>query len=1194
MLVRNRKLVKYIFLILVFLLSLHQGYSQVSIYSNGNGGGDWSDTLSWAGYVIPGISDTAVVLTNDTITVDSSDYSVGGLTIESAALVLHNNNRLSIYGNYLNNGQHVAYGGNRIYFRGVGTTIDGTGIVYNTGLIRVYDGDKTFPASASLTFGPSEVRVWTGLTMHNYGNLDFIGRINGYAGSTWINEANSRVDVGYDIFISATLVASSTGNTINYYRNATFDITRTSDSSYYNLEISGGGLKRLTGQTTILGDLDITARLTTQKWAVDLKGNYTNSSTITSDSSIISFTGTSDQTINNAAGETFYGFRVNKTSGNLFFDGNLTITDTLWMNSGDINLGSGLLTLGSSTGEGTLLHTSGRIIGMFKRWITSTGTDILLPAGNGSNDYPVIVNFTNLTPGTLSTVFTGTNPGTNGLPLIEGTDTIYNVFTEGYWDLTAAEGLSSTDYDIQLAGIGFSSFDTDSSRILKRSSAGAQWILDGTHVQASGDTARRTGMSGFSQFVFGAPDSCDAPVTAAIVGSNSVCINVGTVPYQVSNTPGSSYAWTITGGNQSGGGLTNSITVDWDGTGMQGQVQVIETNACASGVPVTLDVNIHPLPTSDIAGPPSVPEGAGGMEYSVTSQVGYTYAWIISGGTLVSGDGTNEVIINWGSAGSGSVQVTSTHSCGSATPVVLNVEKYSGIKSILTGDWDNPSTWDCTCIPANTDNVIISSGDSVYLVAGTYTVQNLHVDSGAVLYQPNLNIYVQGNYRIDGEHAGVAGGENIYLDGIDTEISGTGTISNATGLQMRYGNKTIPAGTRLTKQGSYAYVAGDVIVTNYGEVTFTYRLYAANSTSVWINEEGSSLNAGGNGTNPIMWRGVLVASADNNTVAIISDETQNVKVPQSNTYYNLIIGGGYTKSLIDNITVKGDMNISSLLNAGSYSINLAGDWDNTGVFNEGTGSVVIDGSGDQSITNSNSETLYDLQVIKSGGELNLSNDVTVSNALDLDGGNIVTGFGKLTIGTSLGNTGTLNQSSGHIIGDLERWVAATGTDILFAVGTSQWYRPVQANFNALSGGSLIARFEESTPGSSGLPISDGPVTVNNTHSEGYWKLTTANSLVSSDFNLDVIANGFTSFSIIPDSRLLSRSSSAGEWTTTGSHVAADVYTVSRDNVSILSGDYAVGDTMNCSPPVTTGFSGSTSVCQNATGESYSVCLLYTS
>ena len=152
----SRKLIRHIFLFWIILSLVHEGYSQATISSNGSGGGDWSDTLSWSGYIIRDINDTAIIVSGDLITVDSSNTFVAGLTIEPSATVLQNNNRLSIYGNYLNNGQHIAYGNDRIYFQGVGSLIDGSGTINNTGRIRVYDGDKVFPASASLTFGPGE------------------------------------------------------------------------------------------------------------------------------------------------------------------------------------------------------------------------------------------------------------------------------------------------------------------------------------------------------------------------------------------------------------------------------------------------------------------------------------------------------------------------------------------------------------------------------------------------------------------------------------------------------------------------------------------------------------------------------------------------------------------------------------------------------------------------------------------------------------------------------------------------------------------------------------------------------------------------------------------------------------------------------------------------------------------------------
>ncbi|MCD4710077.1 MAG: hypothetical protein K8R52_04470, partial [Bacteroidales bacterium] len=125
MLTGSRNLIRRIFLFCIILLLFQEGYSQVTVWSSGSGGGDWSDTLSWSGYIIPGIGDTAVIVSGDISTVDSSNASVAGLIIEPSALVLQNNNRLSIYGNYLNNGQHIAYGNDRIYFRGAGSLIDG-------------------------------------------------------------------------------------------------------------------------------------------------------------------------------------------------------------------------------------------------------------------------------------------------------------------------------------------------------------------------------------------------------------------------------------------------------------------------------------------------------------------------------------------------------------------------------------------------------------------------------------------------------------------------------------------------------------------------------------------------------------------------------------------------------------------------------------------------------------------------------------------------------------------------------------------------------------------------------------------------------------------------------------------------------------------------------------------------------------
>ena len=172
---RKRNLIHFIIFLLVCSQSSYIGFSQTTVLSNGTGGGDWSDPGSWSGMVVPTALDTAIIVNGDTIGVSNVDgeVSVGGLTIQGGGLLWNTNRRINIYGNYLNEGTHRSDGGDLIYWRGVGTLIDGTGTVENAGRVRVLNGDKVIPASATLTFGNGEFRIESNLTVTNYGNITF-------------------------------------------------------------------------------------------------------------------------------------------------------------------------------------------------------------------------------------------------------------------------------------------------------------------------------------------------------------------------------------------------------------------------------------------------------------------------------------------------------------------------------------------------------------------------------------------------------------------------------------------------------------------------------------------------------------------------------------------------------------------------------------------------------------------------------------------------------------------------------------------------------------------------------------------------------------------------------------------------------------------------------------------------------------
>ena len=137
------------------------------------------------------------------------------------------------------------------------------------------------------------------------------------------------------------------------------------------------------------------------------------------------------------------------------------------------------------------------------------------------------------------------------------------------------------------------------------------------------------------------------------------------------------YTWTVSaGGTITAGAGTNAITVTWNATGAQ-TVSVNYTNAsaCAAPAPAVYNVSVNPLPAPTIMGAASLCANSGYATY--TTQTGFSgYTWTVSaGGTIVSGQGTSAVQVNWTTAGAQSVSVNYANAfgCFAAAPSVFNV-----------------------------------------------------------------------------------------------------------------------------------------------------------------------------------------------------------------------------------------------------------------------------------------------------------------------------------------------------------------------------------------------------------------------------------------------------------------------------------------------------------------------------------------
>jgi len=160
-----------------------------------------------------------------------------------------------------------------------------------------------------------------------------------------------------------------------------------------------------------------------------------------------------------------------------------------------------------------------------------------------------------------------------------------------------------------------------------------------------------------------------------ITGPTSACI---TSTYTYSTQAGmTGYVWAVSAGGQimSGGG-TNTVTIKWNGAGAQ-WVSVTYTSeaGCPAAAPTTVNVSIGTLPSPSIAGSDKTCVNSGYGVY--TTQSGYNgYNWTVSpGGTIVSGQGTYQVEVDWTTPGNKtlSVNYATEYGCFATTPASFTV-----------------------------------------------------------------------------------------------------------------------------------------------------------------------------------------------------------------------------------------------------------------------------------------------------------------------------------------------------------------------------------------------------------------------------------------------------------------------------------------------------------------------------------------
>lgn len=381
------------------------------------------------------------------------------------------------------------------------------------------------------------------------------------------------------------------------------------------------------------------------------------------------------------------------------------------------------------------------------------------------------------------------------------------------------------------------------------------------------------------------------PATSAISGMTTVCTNQAGVTYSVTNTPGSSYAWNITGGTQVTGGTSNSITVDWGG-GATGTVEVVETNSFGCvGTAVSQTITItNSANTSPITGSAAVCSGDTGVTYSVVNSAGSNYAWTVTGGTQTSGGTTNSITVDWGVAGAGVVQVVETASGGcSGNPVILNVTVSNAPStSAITG-----SALVCENETGVTYSVTNTAGSSYVwnITGGTQasggTTASITIDWGAA---------GAGTVEVTETNGGGCAGTAVNLS---VAISPAPVTSNITGTDTVCAGQTAIGYSVVNTTGStYTWtITGGTQASGGTTNSITVDWAAAGAGSVSVVETNLANCPGAAITLPVVINPIPATGAISGDTAVCENEAgviYTVANTIGSTYAWAIVGGTQT------------------------------------------------------------------------------------------------------------------------------------------------------------------------------------------------------------------------------------------------------------------------------------------------------------
>ena len=406
--------------------------SGITSFQNGN----WSNTATWVGGVVPTSADNAIIANGHVVTMDTTTggintrnsgttttVNVGGTLATDVQYI--NNGTTTINGTFqLNAGGYTNSGNNFVY----GAT--GTLNFNNTSSYGVNNTDQYWPT----TSGPFNVTILQGgMTLNGGANRTVAGTFQTAAGVT-LNASLTLNGIarinGGGFFNNSPIYGAS--STLQYYNNGLFgrglewshngigaigttpgypNNIQVSNNTLFdypngvplnkalagNLTIDSGssfymdyGLGNCNGVLTVAGNIVNNGNFTLGDGVGDdlqVAGNWTNTGVFNPNNRLVTFNGSTNQTITGAT--TFDYLTINNTA-NVTLLSNVTNNQTLDFTNGKLILGTNNITIGSLgtvSNATTLKYVVTNGAGQLKR--TVAGASVSFPIGTATNYNPI-------------------------------------------------------------------------------------------------------------------------------------------------------------------------------------------------------------------------------------------------------------------------------------------------------------------------------------------------------------------------------------------------------------------------------------------------------------------------------------------------------------------------------------------------------------------------------------------------------------------------------------------------------------------------------------------------------------------------------------------------------------------------------------------------------------------------------------